>query len=311
MPNGFATAAGGGGGQVILRAEGQQGNKVTATLGSREVKGTIPEGGALQLKLPGLGLWHVKTETGNGDYSFEQDVKVYRYGITPCWAIAKKPFSDCTPAEIQFVAKAGLCEEFGWEIGDSHPVAMIGGEEITLQICDFNHDVGTDGKTVLPLTLGMKNGLSTGYAINALQDKTIGWANCQFRTETIPLLKGKFPEEWQKIMTKCQKKTSIGNGSTTIRETEEDLFLFSEAEVSGFAKYSNTGEGKVYPIFTDAESRIKLHGSEGSPGIWWTRSPPSAVNNTYPTWVDFGRDGAAGNSYMDYLFTTVLGFCVG
>lgn len=303
----------GGGGAVILRAEGQVGNHVKATLGSKLVEGTIPEGGVLQLKLPGLGLWEVDTETETSDYHFTQEVKVYRYGITPCWAIAKKAFADCTPAEIQFIAKANLCRDF-WQIGDSKKIVMEDEEEIYVQPYGFDHDFAEDGETKLPLTLGMKDCFKTTYHMNSSKTNVGGWATSEFRTSTLPGIFEKFPQEWCDIMTPCLKKTSEGNMSNVIVDTVDTLFLLSEFEFCGTTLMSAPGEGTQYPIFTDQESRIKR--SEGVPCHVWNRSPNPQTTTNFTFVRD---DGVLANATADAGLPGVegaklhvaLAFCVG
>lgn len=306
--------AGGGGGAVILRAEGQAGNHVKATLGSKLVEGTIPEGGALQLRLPGLGLWEVETEAADSMYRFSQEVKVYRYGITPCWAVAKKLFADCSPDEIQFVARAGLAKDF-WKIGDRHKVTMMDDEEIYLQIYDFDHDVGTDGETVLPLTLGMENCFKTILPMADTNTNVGGWMSCKVRQINLPSIKETFPDEWQRIMTTCRKFTSNGNQNPAITQTDDDLFLFSEVELFGSTTFSFAGEGKVYPIFSDNESRLKR--ANGIVAQWWERSP-CRNNATQFCNVNGNGDAVATNanvtsaaSLIPSRFGVALGFCVG
>ncbi len=302
MANAYSSV-GGGGGAIYLRAQGQKGNVVTATLGDKVKSGTIDESGALMLRLPGLGLWKVKTQSGS--FSYEQDVKVYRYGITPCWAVAKKAFAECTPAEIQFIAQAGLAPTF-WERGDKRLITMTDGEEIYAQIADFDHDYRIDGKTKIPLTLVMEDCFKATQKMNNSDTNAGGWENCVFRTVTLPSLRNKFPEEWRAIMTTCQKKTSAGSQSSVINTTNDDLFLLSEVEIFGTTTYSFAGEGDGYPIFTDANSRVKR--VNGAAATWWERSPNTGNSANF---CRVAAAGAVAYSNASYAYGIALGFCVG
>lgn len=296
---------GGSGGSMVimLRVLGISGTTIRATCDSNTVSGTIGSTGYLYLKLKTLGVWSVTTSK-NG-YSFTQDVKIFRYGITECWALAKKSFADCTPAEIQAVAKAGLCKDF-WRIGDRKAVQMMNGEYIYLRVYDFDHDVGTDGATTLPLTLGMEDCFKTTRNMNPSGTNVGGWANCQFRTNTLPSLKENFPDEWQQIMTKCQKKTSAGNKSNVIQTTDDDLFLFSEVELFGDTTTSFAGEGKLYRIFTDNGSRVKR--VNGVASMFWGRSP---LYGTETGFSGVTSDGTVIGYNASTRGGVALGFCVG
>lgn len=305
MPNGFSTAAaGGGGGAVILRAVGTADNTITATLGGKTVEGRIGQDGIFQTKLPGLGLWHVKTESGA--YSFEQDVKVYRYGITECWAVTEKPFSECTPAEIQTIAKTGLASKL-WQIGDKHLIKMGGGEEIHVQIAGFDHDYFVDGKTKIPLTLVMENAFKSVNNMNFDGATNVGgWGSCYFRTNRLQDIRHNFPEEWLDIITVCQKKTSKGNANGTIVTTADDLFMLSNYEIFGSNGYAAAGEGDAYPIFTDNNSRVKS--VNGVASDWWTRSP---IGSSSTGFCFVRSDGGYNLGNANLSKGIVLGFCVG
>lgn len=293
---------GGGGGYVGIRLNGMPGTQITATLGARTITGTIGADGILQSKLPGLGLWHVTAQSG--EYSFDQNIKVYRYGITEGWALASKPFYDCTPAEIQAIARSGMASQY-WQIGDRHKIELETGESIYVKIADFNHDVSPDGKT-LPLTIIMEDCFSTTRQMNASNTNVGGWASCQFRTGTLPGIKSSFPAEWQKIMATAQKKTSAGNQSAVIVTTDDDLWLLSEIEVFGACTYGFAGEGSIYPIFTDAASRVAR--VNGAAAYWWERSPSSGSSTAFCSVSPAGAMDSGG-SIHDYGVR--VGFCVG
>lgn len=293
----------GGGGAVILRAVGTAGNNVTARLGEKTVSGIVGDEGAVQLDLPELGLWNVTTESGA--YSFEQAVKVYRYGITECWALANKPLNECTWPEIDAIARSGQYKQI-WKVGDTKQIQLQDGQAVTLQLAGIDHDVDPDGNTI-PLTFIMQQCFNTLQVMNQTDTNVNGWAGCTFRTATLSSLVSLFPEELRAVVTKCRKKTSIGNLSATVTTTDDDFWLPSEIEVFGTLTNSFAGEGEVYPIFTDVASRIKT--CNDAVTRWWLRSP-SKTQNTYFCIIE--RSGVAGIRTATGGSTTVaLGFCVG
>lgn len=293
---------GGGGGYVGIRLNGMPGTQITATLGARTITGTIGADGILQSKLPGLGLWHVTAQSG--EYSFDQDLKVYRYGITEGWVLANKPFYDCTPAEIQAIARSGMASQY-WQIGDRHKITLETGEEIYVEIADFNHDIAPSG-ALLPLTIIMEDCFAAKMQMNSSSSNASGWSNCNLRTGTLPGIKSSFPAEWQEIMATAQKKTCAGSGSSVIITTDDDLWLLSEIEIFGIVKHSDYGEGSIYPIFTDNASRVaRVNGVASS---WWARSPAGATSTSF---CIIDSDGSTNTNYANGSLGVRVGFCVG
>ena len=293
---------GGSGGSMVimLRVLGISGTTISATCDSNTVSGTIGSTGYLYLKLKTLGVW--KVTASKSGYSFTQDVKVFRYGITECWALAKKAFYDCTTAEIQAIAKSGMANQY-WAIGDYHKITMKDGEEIEVAIADFNHDV-TPGGVTIPVTLLMKNCFKTVRQINTNNINVGGWTNSNFRTSTLPNILSNFPDEWQNIMTTAQKKTAQGNVNGTIVTSDDKAWLLSIVELTG-ASGSYAGEGILYPIFTDNNSRIKRLNNAAR--AYWTRSPASNNQEFYLV----RSDGSTGTNVAASVEGISIGFCVG
>lgn len=307
---------GGSGGSMVimLRVLGISGTTISATCDGNTVSGTIGSVGYLYLKLKTLGVWSV-TASKSG-YSFTQDVKVFRYGITECWALAKKAFYDCTPAEIQAIAKSGMANQY-WAIGDYHKITLTTGEEIEVAIADFNHDV-TPGGVTIPLTLAMRQCLNTKYPMNATATIAGSWPKTLLRTSTLPSILASFPDDWRNIITKAKKLTGLvtdTNVTPSIIESSDDLWLFSEVELSGgttgLSGTTSPGEGTQYPLFSDAASRIRT--SAGTATYWWTRSPVwkyaqySSFKLVYPDGTLRMTDSNANNK----SYAVCLGFCVG
>ena len=286
--------SGGGGGAVILRVNGLSGTSISATLGTKTVSGTIPTAGVLELSLGKVGQWAVTATSGS--YSFTQQVKAFTYGITEIWALAKKAFYDCTTTEIQAIVKSGMYKQY-WAIGDYHKITLTTGEEIEVEIADFDHDE-TPGGTKIPLTLIMKYCFANIYSMGG-----IGWNNATLRTSDT--LKSLFPSDWLGIMTTAKKLTS--DTSSNLYETSDLIWVPSMSEL--FSSMSNVfrrDEGYLYPIFTDNASRIRCPSNYG----YFTRSIYSENRNYYLNVTDSGnqygaRDHATSSDKL------VVGFCVG
>ena len=250
-------SAGGGGGAVILRAEGSPETTVIAKLGEKVKTGVIDENGVLQLKLPGLGLWNVKTE--NGDYSYEQDVEVYRYGITPVQAIVKKPFNELSFAEINLLIKIKKYRDL-LNIGDKMAPITVGDEPIEFQIVAFDTDEDVDGNKV-PITL-----ISADCLVNWSYNER-DWSNSTFRTTKCREIKSQMPKEFAKMIKIVQKTSNYGG---TARASLDDIWIPSYSEI---VVGSGPLSGEIpfnYPLFVDNSTRIKNR--MGVASEWATRS---------------------------------------
>ena len=310
---------GGSGGSMVimLRVLGISGTTIRATCDSNTVSGTIGSTGYLYLKLKTLGVWSV-TASKSG-YSFTQDVKVFRYGITECWALAKKAFYDCTPAEIQAIAQSGMANQY-WAIGDYHTITMKTGEVIDVAIADFNHDV-TPGGVTIPVTLVMKQALKDGGRIHSSASTVGGYPECEFRKNVLPSIVSNFPDEWQNIMTTARKNSiAYSSSGHPIVTSDDKAWMLSAQEVIGstsFNSYSCYDDGStLYPIFSSNESRIRM--SNGADCAWWTRSPRGSYTQC-SSYCYVRADGAVVSSDNNATATTMysvpmkycLGFCVG
>lgn len=305
---------GGSGGSMVimLRVLGISGTTISATCDGKTVSGTIGSVGYLYLKLKTLGVWSVTASKGG--YSFTQDVKVFRYGITECWALAKKAFYDCTPAEIQAIAKSDMASQY-WSVGDYHTITMKTGEVIDVAIADFNHDV-TPGGATIPVTLVMKQAFKDGGQIHSPASTVGGYPECEFRNSVLPSIVSNFPDEWQNIMTTARKNSvAYSSSGHPVVTSDDKVWMMSAQEVIGatsFNGYSCYDDGStLYPIFSSNESRIRM--SNGADCAWWTRSPRGPYTQ-YSSYCYVRADGAVVSSDNNATLTTMkycLGFCVG
>ena len=264
------------------------------------MSGTIPYAGVLELSLGKVGQWTVTARSGS--YSFTQQVKAFTYGITEIWALAKKAFYDCTTTEIQAIVKSGMYKQY-WAVGDYHKIMLTDGEEIEVAIADFDHDTKANGGTSA-LSLVMRNCFKTNRS--QAPNYETGWANTVFRTSTLQSILSTFPSEWQNLMTPVQKKTANTQNNLTITETTDTLWLLSDIEAFGDSNYSYSGEGAVYPIFTDNASRIKTVNNIAS--VWFTRSF-YRQDSGYKESV--AVDGGHTHTRNSDTAGICLGFCVG
>ena len=140
------------------------------------------------------------------------------------------------------------------------------------------------------------------HNMNPTNDTTGGWASSNMRAwlrETI------YPMIDSTIRNRIVAVTKdYYDAKTSSRLTISDtVWIPSEYEIFGTTSYENSGT--LYTgVFTDATSRIKKYGLNGSANIWWLRSASSGAGFRC---VNYG--GNAGNDGAVYTIGVVLGFC--
>ena len=214
-------------------------------------------------------------------------------------------FSSMSWSNINNVLKYSDPQSY-FNVGDAKSIS-INGTSYNIKIYDFNHDDLADGSGKAKMTLGLANCLSTYYAMNSSNTNVGGWGSCALRTTLQDTIFNQLPSELRALIKKVKKKTSAGNQSSTIKTTEDTLFLFSEVELFGSTTYSKSGEGTQYPIFTNNSSRVKKQGDSGSAYRWWERSP-YASNAT--NFCGVASDGSANYNNASNTIGVCFGFCI-
>lgn len=140
------------------------------------------------------------------------------------------------------------------------------------------------------------------HNMNPTNDTTGGWASSNMRAwlrETI------YPMIDSDIRNRIVAVTkNYYDAKTSSRLTISDtVWIPSEYEIFGTTSYENSGT--LYTgVFTDATSRIKKYGLNGSAYFWWLRSAYSTGNFRY-----VGSSGVASSNSANSAFGVVLGFC--
>lgn len=170
----------------------------------------------------------------------------------------------------------------------------LNGTPMPMQIVAFDEDTSK-------ISWVCKSILDT-HNMNPTGDTTGGWASSNMRAwlrETI------YPMIDSTIRNRIVAVTkNYYDAKTSSRLTISDtVWIPSEYEIFGTTSYENSGT--LYTgVFTDATSRIKKYGLNGSAGNWWLRSAGSGAN-----FRCVGNDGSAYNDGADIAFGVVLGFC--
>ena len=170
----------------------------------------------------------------------------------------------------------------------------LNGTPMPMQIVAFDEDTSK-------ISWVCKSILDT-HNMNPTGDKTGGWASSNMRAwlrETI------YPMIDSTIRNRIVAVTkNYYDAKTSSRLTISDtVWIPSEYEIFGTTSYENSGT--LYTgVFTDATSRIKKLGLNGSANIWWLRSASSGSVFRYVY-----NGGNAGSGSASNTYGVVLGFC--
>ena len=260
-------------------------------------------------------LFETTDLSGTHDYTLDDGVYISGFvyssqGVlndTPVTAqtVSFESFAKDTWETIKTCSESGMAEQF-YAVGDEKTVS-INGTDYIVTIMDFNHDDLADGSGKAGITIGLKNCLTTAHAMNSSATNSGGWESCAMRSWLQSDVLGWLPEELQAVIKKVSKKTSAGSSSSTIKTSEDNLFLLSEVEIFGSTSYSCSGEGTQYSYFTNTSRRVKTSGDSGSATRWWERSPYSGDSNFF---CGVGSSGSAYSSNADASIGGSFSFCI-
>lgn len=210
-------------------------------------------------------------------------------------------FADNTWDKIIEVCHSGSVPDT-WVAGDSKTMT-IGGKSYQVDIVGKNHDTYTAGG-IAPLTFGLHDCYGAKYSMNSSSTNSAGWDGSKMRTETLPAILAKMPENIQNSIRAVNKLTATNGLSSAIKTASDKLFLFSEMEVYSSTRYSYIGEGKQYDYYKAGNSKVKKVGSTAS--RWWLRSP-RAGDTGYFCAVD--TDGSIDYDGASNSYGVCFGFC--
>ncbi len=216
-------------------------------------------------------------------------------------------FGNNTPEQIKSAITQGIYKDL-WSIGDEITIFADDGN-YDFEIADFDHDPVSGESRTAPITLALKNLMSTPQKMNTGSFNTGSYAASLLHDYLTDTVYNSLSDEWKSIILSVDKKTSAGRSSTSIQTDSLNLFPFSEIELTGLSSNTVAGEGKQYPIFATASDRIKkMSNGTGSVNAWWTRSPQKSNNQNFIIVLGSG-DTAANNAGGTY--GVCFGFCIG
>lgn len=291
------TFGGGSGNELVVIAP--TGSTVTATKGG-VTKTTNGENGTWTFKGLEAGTWEItatkdgKVATKTVTFVDEQSVELSTF--------YKPNFADNDWATIIKLCQSGNVPDT-WVAGNSKPMT-INGKSYQIDIIGKNHDTYTAGG-IAPLTFQLHDCYATTYKMNNAAGNTTGYDGSEMHTTHLPAILNSMPSEVQAAIKPVNKKTGMGNNSTSGVETVScKLFLLAEIEVVGYAYFSVAGEGSQYDYYKAGNSSIKALNGMLHP--WWSRSPrtPSQVDFCY-----FPDSGGSNGASAGYASGVSFAFC--
>lgn len=189
---------------------------------------------------------------------------------------SSQSFAEDDWSLIETISKTGTAELY-YNIGDEKTITLTTGEQVTLQILDFNRDVADNGN-VVGITLGAKNLLNTKYPMNTTDTNAGGWQTSAMRTSTMQTIYNQLPSDLRTRVKQVKKQTY--NGTSGIVETYDYVWLLSQIELSGRLLGTYEGEGMQYRYWQEHNTdndRRKLTTS-GAESAYWLRSPYTGDN---------------------------------
>ena len=225
---------------------------------------------------------------------------VYRVVSLTAMAINSN-FADNDWGSIIYACHSGNVPDT-WVAGDSKTMT-IDGVNYQFDIVGKNHDTYTAGG-IAPLTFGLHDCYGTKYPMNSSNTNSTGWDGSKMRTETLPEILAKMPENIQNGIRAVNKLTATSGSNSAIKTASDKLFIFSEMEVYGSTIKSYSGEGKQYDYYKAGNSKVKKFG--GAASWWWLRSP---YTNGYSTFCAVYTDGSIRGDNAGNSNGVCFGFC--
>ena len=247
-------------------------------------------------------------------------------------------FNEASWSYIKSAAVSGKASSY-WKVGDRKEVTLNGTVGIkafsnTTTYCyilgfDHNASIESNGAHALHIGFGASalNGgayiaycdsrynssvSSTGYfSMNSSDTNSGGWNSCQMKSTICPAFKNALPSDLQSNIRAVTKWQNDGN-STTGQNSSNEIWLLSEMEIFGSAKWSNYTANQLqydfYKSIADwsAAPKIKYKDTSTSQAAhWWMRSAHSSNSLSF-CFVNTGGSVSLTNANYSYGFAPCL-----
>ena len=185
-----------------------------------------------------------------------------------CWTAIDSVFSNNSWESIAAACQSGSVPTT-WKVGDQKTMT-INGTDYVIDIIGKNHDEYSDGSGNAPLTFQVHECRYVSH-MNDSDTNVGGWTSTYIRNTILSNELSRLPSAVSNAIREVKKKTTEGGYSSTLKTTNEKLFLLSEKEVFNTNKHSEVAEGKQYEYYANGGSRVKT--TNGTQKGWWLRSP--------------------------------------
>lgn len=294
----------GGGMKPKIIVTAPTGTIVTATKGTTVI--TAGEsGGKYVILADDYGVWTIAGTKGSQSVSQEVNVvAVDTYEVA--LDFTPKVLNDATWEQIRDVADASTGPNY-WSVGDTKQITLNGRVSdggLTLSnyntyvyIIGFDHNSSVEGIGIA--FGGFKTAASSGadvalcdgsynsqvystplFNMNDSNRTDGGWASCNMRNNTLPLVKAALPSDLQSVLKTTTIYTDNTGGKSPaashVTSTQDELYLLAEFEIFGTQDYANPAEQnyqRQYAYYSAGNSKVKYrHDSTATAVQWWQRS---------------------------------------
>lgn len=336
--NRYARGGGGGGLGALIYVTVEAGSTVTATMGTM-TRNAVYSQGVYVIDVPAFGNWVVTATKGANTATAAVSVtKAGMYEVTLKYISAT--LNDNDWATIRDIADASEGANY-WAVGDTKQITINGklSDGLTLSnyqtwvyIIGFDHNSSvegtgiafggfktaqTSGTDVALCDSGYGSNKSSGqwFNMNNNNSTTGGWASCNMRNNTLPLVKAALPSDLQSVLKTTTIYTDNTGGSSTaasyVTATQDELYLLAEWEIFGKRTYANTAEQtkqQQYAYYVAGNSKVKCrHDSTATAVYWWERSVYAARANYF---CNVSTNGTADDTSAYYSFGLAVAFKV-
>lgn len=299
------------------------GTTVTCSKGATTLTATSVDG-KCSFNVNDYGVWTVATDSDTQTVDVEY-VQLYEVTLKTI----SKTLNDVDWATIKQVADQSKGANY-WAVGDTKEITINGKLSDGLTLSNYNtwvYIIGFDHNSAIEGTgisfQGFKTAQTSGtdvalcdsgwglnktsgqwFNMNNNNSSSGGWASCNMRNNTLPLVKSTLPNDLQSVIKTTTIYTDNTGGSSTaasyVTATQDDLYLLAEFEIFGARTYANTAEQtkqQQYAYYVAGNSKVKYkHSSTATNVVWWERSVDAADA------TDFCSVGIVGtaNNYAAY-----------
>lgn len=196
--------------------------------------------------------------------------------------------------------KDGTHREF-YDLRETKDIELTGIGTMTVEIADFDHealDTSTTPKRA-PFSFLTKDLLYSRYQMNTTATNLNGFNSSALKVTLNSTVWNSMPTELRQKLRSVVKRYGQGGSSGSVTEYTYTIWIPTEYEMFGVAKYSPEAEAvkpyRPYPIFTDDESRIKrMNNGGGGKGEYWLASPLKSDASSFCYIMSNGKGSNAG-----------------